>query len=570
MMLDDAGMSPEDITRISDKVRFQVDSSEKGRIASAKWRLDLDETHREKLYNKAGVQREVGIEDFLENDAEQLFGQYTHSVIASGYMEDFLKEFRVRDAEGNLPVHAPSFDTVKAYIAKEAQAKGMSERQFQKEMKVLDHTYKLINGIPIEGASSFRAAQRMLRDYNFSRIGGQLGVAQLAEIGNLIGNGGMRVLLQNLPALRRIFTTAKDGKFSDEFLNEIEAIWGFGTDLTRMNMAPIFDEGGAAEAATNWQRVDHGLQRAKQITAVGSGMAHVNMVLQRMNARVLVQRFMDDATGVRGINAKRLRVMGISEELHPRIQEQLRKHVDQSTGMLGKQVNRLNIHKWDDLDAKNAFINGVDRWAKKSVQENDIGNMPDFMSYELGKTIGQFRSFMMAAYVKQTLAALHVRDWEVASAFLTSMFFGGLFYVGQTYVNSIGREDREEFLEDRLSPEKLPNAAFQRAAFSSVIPMAADAVLNTVGIDPVFDFRSSGLQSGGLTLTELALSNPSGDLVDGTVRAFGGITQGLFNPDYDFSEQDFKAAAKVLVFQNMFGVRNVLAAIGGTLPKYSQ
>jgi hypothetical protein len=150
------------------------------------------------------------------------------------------------------------------------------------------------------------------------------------------------------------------------------------------------------------------------------------------------------------------------------------------------------------------------------------------------------------------------------------MFFGGLFYVGQTYVNSIGREDREEFLEDRLSPEKLPNAAFQRAAFSSVIPMAADAVLNTVGIDPVFDFRSSGLQSGGLTLTELALSNPSGDLVDGTVRAFGGITQGLFNPDYDFSEQDFKAAAKVLVFQNMFGVRNVLAAIGGTLPKYSQ
>lgn len=570
MMLEDAGMAADDITRISDKVRFQVDSGETGRIASAKWRLDLDETHRVKMFDKNGVERSVGIEDFLENDAEQLFGQYTRSVVAAGYMEDFLKEFRVRDAEGNLPAYAPSFDTVKAYIAEEAQSKGISGKQFHKEMQVLDNTYKLINGIPIESPSDFRAAQRMLRDYNFSRIGGQLGIAQLAEVGNILGNGGLRVLMQNIPALRRIFVTAKNDKFSDDFLNEIEAIWGFGTDLERMNMAPIFDEGGAAEAATGWQKTDHFLQRSKKVTAVGSGMAHINMVLQRLNARVLVQRFMDDAKGIRDINPRRLSVMGISEELHPRIQEQLRKHVDESTGMLGRKVKRINIEKWDDLEAKNAFINGVDRWAKKSVQENDIGNMPDFMSYELGKTIGQFRSFMMAAYVKQTLAGMHMRDWETASAFLGSMFFGGLFYVGQTHVNSLGRDDREQYLEDRLNPTNLANAAFQRAAFSSVIPMTADIVGNAMGFDPTFDFRSSGLKSGGATPSELILSNPTGDLVDGASRAFGGVVQGAINPDYTFSEQDFKGIAKVMMFQNMFGVRNVLAAVGGELPDYSQ
>ncbi|WP_422049734.1 hypothetical protein [Shimia sp.] len=570
MMLDDAGMSAEEITRISDKVRFTQDSGETGRIASAKWRLDLDETHSMKMYPlNGGEPRVVRMEDFLENDAEMLFGQYVRSVTAAGHMEDFLKEFRVRDAEGNLPAHAPSFETVKGYIAKEAGEKGLSAKKLNAEMRTLDNTYKLVHGIPIEGASNFRTAQRMLRDYNFSRIGGQLGVAQLAEMGNIMGNGGLRVLLQNIPALRKIYANAKTGEFSDEFLSEIEAVWGFGTDLERMNMSAMFDEAGAVEQASNLQRLDHGLQRAKRMTVVGSGMGHVNMALQRLNARVLVQRFMDDATGRRGISDNRLRVMGVSEDMHGRIQEQMRKHVDQSRGMLGKKVKRINIEKWDDLDAKNAFINGVDRWAKKSIQENDIGNMPDFMSYELGKTIGQFRSFMMAAYVKQTLAGIHNRDWETFSAFTTSMFFGGLFYAAQQNINSIGRDDREDFLEQRLNPQALAEASFQRAAFSSVIPLAFDTGREAFGLDPIFDFRSSGLRGGGGPVGA-TLGNPTGDLIDGVFRATGGMAQAAFSSDYDFSQKDAKAVAKVIMFQNAFGIRNVIAAISGQLPDHSQ
>ena len=566
MMLDDAGMSSDDITRITDKIRSDADGGDRGRIGSAKWRLDLDETYRTRMIDRNGVEREIGIEDMLENDAEQLFGQYVRSVSAAGHMEDFLKEFRVRDAEGNLPVHAPSFETVKGYIATEAGTKGIPSNKLQAEMRVLDNSYKLVHGIPIEAPSEARAWLRILRDYNFSRIGGQLGVAQLAELGNIVGQGGLRVLVQNMPALRRIFANAKTGKFSDEFLNEIEAIWGFGTDLERMNMSAMFDEAGAVEAASNRQRLDHSLQRAKKITVVGSGMAHVNMVLQRLNSRVLVQRFMDDATGKRDINPRRLRVMGVNDEMHPRIQAQLRKHVDQTEGLLGRKVSRINIEKWDDIDAKNAFINSVDRWAKKSIQENDIGNMPDFMSKDLWKTVAQFRSFMMAAYVKQTLAGLHHRDWETFASLSATMMFGGLFYVAQTHVNAIGRDDRRDFLEERLSMEALASASFQRSGFSSVVPIAVDTGLSAAGIDPIFDFRSSGLKSGGLTPTSAALSNPTGDLIDGVNRGIAGIADAARGGT--FGENDFKALTKLLVFQNMFGVRNVIAAVGGTMPNY--
>ena len=570
MMLDDAGMSPEEITRITDKVRLDMDNGEQGRISSAKWRLDLDEQFSLDLVSAKGAKRTVKIEDFLENDAEVLFGQYVRSVSAAGHLEGFLKEFRVRDAEGFLPAHAPSFETVKAYIAKDAGAKGMSSKQFQKEMEVLENSYKMMMGIAIERPSSARTAQRFIRDFNFSRIGGQLGVAQLAEVGNIIGNGGMRVLMQNIPALKGIYANAKTGKFSDAQLNEIEAIWGFGTDLERMNMSPIFDEAGGVEQATRFQKTDHFLQRAKKVTVVGSGMGHVNMALQRLNARVLVQRFMDDANGTRDINTKRLRVMGIDDDLHERIQQQMRKHVSQTDGMLGRKVSTINIEKWDDISAKNAFINGVDRWARKSIQENDIGSMPDFMSKDLAKTIFQFRSFMLGAWSKQTLSGLHHRDWEAASAFLTTMFFGGLFYAGQTYVNSIGRDDRQDYLNDRLSPDKLGLAAFQRSGFSSILPVGLDMGTTAVGLDPIFDFRTSGLKSGGVKASELILSNPTGDLIDGAARATSGIVQGLFNEDYTFSEQDAKAVTKLFLLQNAFAIRNVLAAVNGSLPQYSQ
>lgn len=570
MMLDDAGMSPEDIVKITSKVGRGSDDVDRGRMDNAKYRLDLDETYSMDMIVD-GQKRSVGIEDFLENDAEQLFQHYSRSVLGAGYAEEALSGFRVADEAGEMPRYAPSYATVRGYIQKEAQQKGVPNKDMNSELRMMDNLYNTVVGKPIEGPSKFRDAQRLLRDYNFTRIGGQLGFAQLPEIGNIIGNAGMRVMLQSMPSLRKVFWKAKNGKFDDDFLNEAEAIWGFGTDLTRATPAVKMDDVASAniEDASKMARVDYGLQQAKIATSVGSGMAHVNMVMQRLNSRVLVQRFMDDATGRRSINSKRLRVMGIDDGMHSRIQAQMVKHVDQSTGMLGKKIKRINIENWDDIDAKNAFVNGVDRWAKKSVQENDIGNMPDFMSYELGKTIGQFRSFMMAAYTKQLVSGLHHRDWETFSAFTTSIFFGSIFYSAQQNINAQGRADREEYLEKRLNPASLAAASFQRAGFASVVPMAVDAAVGFAGLEPIFDYRSSGLANAGGPVTT-AMSNPSLDLLDKAFRAPSGVGAALSSDDYDYSQQDYRALTGLLPFQNMLGIRNMLSIVGSELPQYSQ
>ena len=110
-------------------------------------------------------------------------------------------------------------------------------------------------------------------------------------------------------------------------------------------------------------------------------------------------------------------------------------------------------------------------------------------------------------------------------------------------------------------------AMFQRAAFSSVIPMVADFGVGFAGLEPVFDFRSSGLQNGG-GLWGMLLSNPTGDLVQNLERGVKGAVGAAVNPDYDFSKRDWRALSRVFLFQNAFGIRNILASFGSELPKY--
>lgn len=566
-LLQDEGVDAARVEAIVDSVRFSRDSGEVGREAVAKHRLNLDETAELSVLDpRTGQRGTITIEDMLENDAEQLFRGYAHSVIRSSQVEQALAGFKVPGADGSLPAHAPSYETIKGYIAQNSKLSGDAQRA---EFAKLDTLYRAVKGIPQEPEAAWRNFLRRVRDFNFIRVMGQLGIAQTAELGMILGQGGVRAFFGHMPALRHLVNKAQGGQWSDALSDEIEAIFSHGTDVIRSSPAVRLDDGsggtfdGRGMASTTGQRLDFMLGQGKQAVAHLSGMSIINTALQRWSSRVLVQRFIDNAFGSRAINSKRFRALGINEVMADRINSQITRHVRTGPGLMGRTVKRINIEAWDDIDAKNAFINGVDRWARRTIQENNPGSMPAFMSKEMGKTIMQFRSFMLAAYTKQLLSGMAMRDWETAASFLSSMFFGGLFYVGQTHVNSIGRPDREEWLAKQLSPEAIGKAAFQRAGFSTFIPMMVDIGASPFTDEPVFAYRTTGLSTG-------IWGNPSADLLDNTQAAIRGIVAAASRSDYDFSQQDWRAVTSLLPLQNAFVIRNVLASIGGALPRFSQ
>lgn len=564
-MLLDSGVSTARVAEITAKMTAPKNANS-GKIGVARRRIVLDETWRDPATG-------LGVEDFLENDVEALFGGYVDSVMGEAAYQEVFRGLRLPNEDGVIDeLYAPSYERVKKLIT---AADKRPADEVNAELATLDVLYRALKGIPQEPETRWNNFLRRTRSFNFVRVMGQLGVAQLSELGMIVGNGGMRGIIYHMPTFKDFILKAKAGALTDDVMNEIEAIWSPGLDVLAHSPHVRLDDGSAVSSrvrggkATRMQVFDYGLNNAKQAVATVSGMTHINRMLQRFNSRVLVQRFVDEAFGQKGlvsrkgISTRRYEALGISKEMAERINAQIRSKVTTVDGVVGKKVKHINIDKWDDIDAKNAFINGVDRWSRRVIQENGAGSMPAVMTKEMAKSIGQFRTFMIGAYTKQLLAGVRQNDWETYSSFMASMFFGGLFYVGQTQINAIGRPDKEAWLDERLSAESIGKAAFQRAGFSTFMPMLVDMGAAPFTDEPIFAYRTTDLSTG-------LFGNPSVDLMNNIARGVKGSLKAAVSDDYDFSQQDARSITNIIPFQNAFVIRNLLAMTVGSLPKFSQ
>lgn len=84
ILMDTGDLSAEEVASIVGTVRKPQGSLEEGRIARGKRRLRLDETYRETIIDNEGKQFTLGIEDFLDNNAERLMTLYTRQIAGQG------------------------------------------------------------------------------------------------------------------------------------------------------------------------------------------------------------------------------------------------------------------------------------------------------------------------------------------------------------------------------------------------------------------------------------------------------------------------------------------------------
>jgi hypothetical protein len=167
---------------------------------------------------------------------------------------------------------------------------------------------------------------------------------------------------------------------------------------------------------------------------------------------------------------------------------------------------------------------------------------------------------VLRRYTKNTLNTLHMRDAEAVSNVLGTTAMGGLLYVAQTYLQSIGRSDQGEFLEKRLSPGAIGAASFQRGGYSSVAPMAIDTGAYALGFDPVFDTRVSGQPSAGI------VSNPTVSLFDNAMKATHGAANAALGRS-PYSQRDARAGVSLLPFGNWLPVLMGANAMMSGLPR---
>ena len=354
-------------------------------------------------------------------------------------------------------------------------------------------------------------------------------------------------------------TRAKNGKLSNEFLDEIETLIS-GTGANRLVDSVVNRTDDFTGMTTKVGKIEKTLDVATKITSDFSGFHAVDTFSRRVAAITSFDKLARFATGeikLKPSDIKRYRNIGFSDDELQAVFKNIRENSSfVEGGLTGRKIRRLNIDSWKDQDLANRMTLYMNRHLRRVIQENNYGEMMAFGASDstLGKVLFQFKNFVTTAYSKQLLHGLHMRDFTFFSSFMASTMLASLAYIAQQNLQLIGKrgEAREEFIKNRLTPEAIGSATFQRNTFSTIIPAFVDTGLYLGGADPFLNYRTSGLE------TNLWTGNPTVALLEKAAGAIRSTGKSVIDDDYDFSKRDAYKWLRILPYQNMLGVRNVL------------
>lgn len=500
-----------------------MDGDDAGKPSVAKHRMQLDlgfgmnlkDTNSPDLRSNF-----VRLGDLYENNIETMFNGYVGGAtgrIAAARISGF-------KTDGDF---VAAINKVKAAIS--------SEKERDQVVARAEEVWKHLTGRPIETDPDgfLHRAGRFMRNYNMSRVGWTFGLAQIADMGNVVSIGGVRVLFRAIPELRVLLKRGADGRFENTLAKQLNEVAGIASAFRSGSLfgAPYGEVFGKQSQAEFLMR------GAARLTAKGSGMAHLNEGMQ-----MLAAKFTLDGLVAGRFPAKRLAQMGLSAE----DAASLAKHLEAVNG--GKKITDMGL---DALDPSMRFklIHAIRKNATRAVQENDFGATFPFMHKSLGKILSQFRSFMLVAMSKQSLHLIHQRDAEAAATFMWGLLFGTMSYLAYVGVTKPA-DEWDEYTE----PTKLATAAFTRTGWASALPTMIDTPLTFAGFDPLFNFRSSGLPSNA------AAGIPTVEAFDRAARTLGGFKDVAVG-DRELTEKDIDNARRLLPAASFWGLGHAINAM---------
>lgn len=553
-----------------------------GNSTRAKHRVLLDEKFELPGVRalKTGVDegQSLKIEDLLVNDAFYLFNRYARQTaglaalarvrIKAPNADELIVDGITKDGDFEKVI-----ELVRERAAQDLkEGNKKSHDNLDRDIANLQFAYDWIRGRPTgkhsEGMDDFL---RLARKFNYTRVLNQVGFAQVPEFGRMVAHLGVKAAFSQTPVLRRILNESGEWVRNSKLHEDIENVLPFGINDLGITKQYRFDELAGNPASLNRGRfrdkAEGVLDKMGEVTTHISGLQAMETTMRTWVATGIVQKWMNFAHTGKGFTEARLSDLGLDKVMTDRVLGQMKKegNFETTKGWLSNnKVVRAHFDKWDDLEAREAFLAAAYRDARSIIQSNDIGNMHRVMGNAFAKTLMQFRTFMLGSYVKGTLKSVHFRDGQAAASILMGSMLAGLTYVVQTKLKALGRDDRREYEDKLLTWQNIGAAAFSRIGESSVIPMLMDSAAPALGRDPLFSHtRTSGQTS------DIVFGNPTVNLLfNDSVSAMSGaispITKGR-----SISQQEANSLKSLLPFQNFLPVTLLFNGLIQDLPKYT-
>lgn len=553
-------------------------------------RVLLDETFEGYL---EGVSPSAGqvtsLDDAFVNDIDTLMSMMVRDAAGLSAESVVLREAGAYYTRSTgVETAFPTWASLRQRLAREDSVEDVDLRR-------LDIAWRHIRGVPHPGSEwvqDFPAAgalTRAIKSFNYITTQGGFVLAALNEIARVPALYGMKATLQQLPAVANVFGRAKDGTYIDSVVRDLV---GMGVIMDHRYSHQIaaradLDELSFSAVGSRLDSADRTLRGAAAAVSRYTGLDKMDQVGRNFAARAMVQMLVNrsrswkeavdravaagasrseaEASVLDGLGGSDLRFLGLSDRdardlFRNLVSEKSLVKIDAGGRFDAFAVDLDKMP--DDLSAK--FVQAVALSAANAIQLRDIGSLPKWLTTNpLLRMVFQFRSFAIGAWPRQTLRFAQTIDER--SAWLTLMYgtlIGGLTYIGRTHLEALGMdgEDREKFIEKRLSLNEILAVGLANNGVSSLVPMVTDNVLGPMGTTVFQNARHTGLGAYGFT------QNPTFDLANNALASVGTLAEAAFDPDDRFTRGEFQQIRRMLPLQNALPFRPLLEAFRHNLP----
>jgi hypothetical protein len=470
------------------------------------------------------------VEEFLENDIETLGARYLQNV--AGDIE-LVRKFN----DVNMTDQLKDINT---WYAKKKTDKSLTPKQQQKLEKQRESDVRDIAGMRdrIRGVYGFSEDNiwtrmaRSSRDLNYLRLLGGVTVSSLPDVSRVFMAEGFAKTFKS--GLAPLIKNTKTFKVAASELKR----YGVGTDAIMSGKSEIIaDVGDYAQGGT---AIERGLRSASSKFGKINFLDHWTAGMKQLHAVTMQTSIFDGLK--KGVYDKRLARLGIDEQSAKDMYEQVVKHGKNEDG-----IWLTNAKNWDRPDLERMWGAAVRKESDRVIlipgQEK-----PLFMSTEMGKTVGQFRSFILSATQRVFIAALQNQDHNAVGG-LASLVGMGMFtyYVKQKIA---GRDVSDD-------PVVWVTEGIDRSGAIGVIGEITNTIEkisgNSLGLRPLLGIDAPASKQVSRTVSESLLGPTFGSLLSTTVAATNAITS-----EGEMTEADIRTLRRLIPLQNLFYIRHGL------------
>jgi len=467
------------------------------------------------------------IEDFLESDAEVVARHYLRTMAPD---IELAARFGRADLQDQLDKVRADYAHLRQGVTEEKALAALHDRE-RSDLADIEAVRDRMRGtyaMPRDPQGLAVRTFRVVRNLNYLRLLGGMTLASVADAARpAIVHGVTRTVRDGLVPL---VTDFKSFRMAAEEARLAGTALDLVLDSRAMQLADVFDDyGRLSKFERGLQSLTHRFGLVSLMAPWNAGFKQFVGVLSQTRMLQAIEHWADLPAG--HPERERLAWLGIDQNAADRIAAQFRAH--------GRQDNGLwwaNTQAWTDAEATRAFraamVKDIDRTIVTPGQDK-----PLWMSSEIGKVVGQFKTFSMVSTQRVALAALQQRDAAVLNGVLMSVGFGMMSYVLASA--AAGREMSDD-------PAHWLAEGFDRSGLLFWLSDVAGTGGKVLGIGTTSRY-------GSRSAWEAALG-PSAGLASDLSQVLGEAGRG------DWKATDTHALRRMMPYQNLFYLRQMFDA----------